>query len=107
MKIAQLYFLSLRQTQEMTQESTSGPFGSKFLTEEETQTSFEPIPSHGFSELVKVKRQGRWFLLNGLKPEYRKQPVYLELLKKEYALMVQLDHPNIVKAYAKEMNDEL
>ncbi len=91
----------------MTQESTSGPFGGKFLTEEETQTSFEPIPSHGFSELVKVKRQGRWFLLKGLKPEYRKQPVYLELLKKEYALMVQLDHPNIVKAYAKEMNDEL
>ena len=93
MKIAQLYFLSLRQTQEMTQESTSGPFGGKFLTEEETQTSFEPIPSHGFSEMVKVKRQGRWFLLKGLKPEY--------------ALMVQLDHPNIVKAYAKEMNDEL
>ena len=107
MKIAQLYFLSLRQTQEMTQESTSGPFGGKFLTEEERQTFFEPIPSHGFSELVKVKRQGRWFLLKGLKPEYRQQPVYLELLKKEYALMVQLDHPNIVKAYAKEMSNEL
>lgn len=91
----------------MTQESTSGPFGGKFLTDEESQTSFEPIPSHGFSELVKVKRQGRWFLLKGLKPVYRQQPVYLELLKKEFALMVQLDHPNIVKAYAKEMNDEL
>ncbi|MCR5192581.1 MAG: serine/threonine protein kinase, partial [Bacteroidales bacterium] len=61
----------------------------------------------GFNQLVKVKRQGRWFLLKGLKAEYRSKPVYLELLKKEYALMVQLDHPNIVKAYAKEMNDEM
>lgn len=60
-----------------------------------------------FDQLVKVKRQGRWFLLKGLKPEFRAQPVYLELLKKEYALMVQLDHPNIAKAYAKDMDDEL
>ena len=29
------------------------------------------------------------------------------MLKKEYELMVQLDHPNIVKAYAKDMDDDL
>lgn len=71
------------------------------------QTSFEPIESRGYSQLVKVNRQGRWFMLKGLKPEFRQSPIYLELLKKEFNLMVQLDHPNIVKAFAKEMNDEI
>jgi len=91
----------------MEDNSTSGPLSGAFLSDDEAQTSFEPIDSRGFNQLVKVKRQGRWFLLKGLKTEYRSKPVYLELLKKEYALMVQLDHPNIVKAYAKEMNDEM
>lgn len=87
--------------------STSGPLSGTFLSEDEVQTSYEPMSSRGFNLLVKVKRQGRWFLLKGLKPEFRKQQVYLELLKKEYELMVQLDHPNIVKAYAKDMDDDL
>lgn len=91
----------------MNNDSTSGPLNGSFLSADEAQTSFEPIDSRGFNQLVKVKRQGRWFLLKGLKAEYRSKPVYVELLKKEYALMVQLDHPNIVKAYAKEMNDEM
>ena len=91
----------------MTDNSTSGPFNRQFLSADEAQTSFEPMESHGFNQLAKVKRQGRWFLLKGLKEEFRQKPIYLELLKKEYALMVQLDHPNIVKAYAKEVNEEL
>lgn len=91
----------------MTDDSTSGPLNGTFLSADEAQTSYEPIASHGFSQLVKVKRQGRWFLLKGLKEEFRNKPVYFELLKKEYELMVQLDHPNIVKAYTKEMNDTL
>ena len=85
--------------------STSGPLNDAFLSADEVQTLYEPLASRGFSQVVKVKRQGRWFLLKGLKEEFRHKPVYLELLKKEYALMVQLDHPNIVKAIAKEENE--
>ena len=87
--------------------STSGPIQEQFIMPSDMGTSYEPLESRGFNQLVKVKRQGRWFLLKGLKPECQSQAVYLELLKKEYELMVQLDHPNIVKAYAKELNDTL
>ena len=90
----------------MTDNGTSGPISDLFISGEELQTSCELMESRGFNCLVKVKRQGRWFLLKGLKPEYRNQQVFLELLKKEYELMVQLDHPNIVKAFSKEMNEE-
>lgn len=87
--------------------STSGPIQKQFIMPSDMSTSYEPVESRGFNQLVKVKRQGRWFLLKGLKPEYRNQQVYLELLKKEYELMVQLDHPNIVRVSAKEVNEEL
>ena len=89
----------------MNDYSTSGPISEQFLSVEDNCEVFEELPGSGFNRLIKTKRQGRWFILKGLKPEYRDQAVYREFLKKEYALMVQLDHPNIVKAYAKEVND--
>ncbi len=91
----------------MTDDSTSGIIAGQFIGGEELRPTYEKVESRGFNQLVKVKRQGRWFMLKGLKPEFHKQTVYLELLKKEYELMVQLDHPNIVKAYAKEENEEV
>lgn len=91
----------------MEAESTSGPVSGRFVLADEMQTSFEPIESRGYCRLVKVNRQGRWFLLKGLKPEFRDSLVHVELLKKEYSLMAQLDHPNIVRAFAKEINEEL
>ena len=87
--------------------STSGPIDETFISEADIRTAYEEVPSRGFNRLMKVRRQGRWFMLKGLKSEYRDQAVYRELLKKEYALMVQLDHPNVVKAYAKEENEVL
>ena len=63
--------------------STSGPIQEQFILPSEINTTFEPLESRGFNQLAKVQRQGRWFLLKGLKLEFRQQPVYLELLKKE------------------------
>lgn len=85
--------------------STSGPIQEQFFLPSEMNSTYEKVPSRGFNQLVKVKRQGRWYMLKGLKPEFQQQIVNLELLKKEFELMVQLDHPNIVKSYAKELNE--
>ena len=41
-------------------------------------------------------------MLKGLKPEYVQDPVYQGLLDKEYNLMMQLNHPNIVRIYGVE-----
>lgn len=91
----------------MNDDSTSGIINGQFLSEDDSKSVYENVSSRGFNQLMKVKRQGRWFMLKGLAAEYRNQAVYLELLKKEYDLMVQLDHQNIAKAFAKEMNPEL
>ena len=91
----------------MNDDSTSGIINGQFLSEDDTKLVYEDVSSRGFNQLMKVKRQGRWFMLKGLAVEYQNQAVYLELLKKEYDLMVQLDHPNIAKASAKEINPKL
>lgn len=97
----------MRKISIMRDESTSGIIEGRFLNDDDGKSVYEAVSSRGFNILMKVKRRGRWFILKGLAAEYRDQPVYLELLKKEYDLMVQLDHPNIVKALSKEMNTEM
>lgn len=61
-------------------------------------TDFTPIPCKGFNILCKAKRYGRWWMLKGLKAEYRKQETYKALLHKEFDILISLQHPNIVAA---------
>ena len=91
----------------MNDDSISGPIDGRFISENETLSTYEELPGRGFNRMVKTNRQGRWFMLKGLRKEYLSQAVYLELLKKEYSLLARLDHPNIVKAYSKEENDTI
>lgn len=91
----------------MDDSSTSGIINGGFITETDVLTVYESSSSRGFNQVVKVRRQGKWFILKGLKPEYRELQAYIELLKKEFELGTQLDHPNIVKLLAKEMNPEI
>lgn len=91
----------------MNEDFTSEIIDVSFITDSETHPKYEELEPHGFNRLVKVMRQGRWFLLKGLKPEFVQQPMYLDLLKKEYELSIQMDHPNIVKALYKEVNSEI
>ena len=87
--------------------STSGVIDGNFITETDVQTVYESSSSRGFNQVVKVRRQGKWFILKGICPEYRGLQSYVELMKKEFELGIQLDHPNIVKILAKEMNPEI
>ena len=91
----------------MNEDETSEIMDVRFITDSDIQQTYEELATRGFNRLVKVMRQGRWFLLKGLKPEFAQQPMYLDLLKKEYALSIQMDHPNIVKALYKEVDSEI
>ena len=65
-------------------------------------TNFMELPSQGFNILIKAKRFGKWFLLKGLKEEYRHNPVFQEVLRKEFEIMANLSHPSIVSVFSKE-----
>ena len=70
-------------------------------------TDFTSIPCKGFNILCKAKRYGRWWMLKGLKAEYRKQETYKALLHKEFDILISLQHPNIVTASSIEEVPEL
>ena len=87
----------------MNQESSSsGVINSSFENISDVFTSYSEIPSSGFNCLYKAQRYGKWFVLKGLKPEYRTQAFYLELLTKEFELGVKMDHPHIAHTFSKE-----
>lgn len=71
-------------------------------TENEHFTDFTPIPCRGFNTLFKAKRYGRWWILKGLKEPFRQQETYRNFLKKEFTILVSLQHPNIVTASSLE-----
>lgn len=49
--------------------------------------------------LHKVGRGGRWFVRKGLNEETHGRAVFERLLRREYELLADLDHQNIVRAY--------
>ena len=61
-----------------------------------------PLPSKSYCLLYKAQRYGQWFVLKSLKPEFACQPAYQGLLDKEFQLMMQMSHPNIVRVYGVE-----
>jgi len=65
-------------------------------------TDFTPVPSRGFCQLTRAKRHGRWWMLKGLKEPYRHDTTYLTLLKKEFEIASQLQHPMVVSVYSLE-----
>lgn len=62
---------------------------------DDTFTQFTDIPSRGFNRLVRARRYGRWWLLKGLKEDYRSQTFYQTQLRKEFDITISLQHEGI------------
>ena len=66
----------------------------------ETKSSFydiKNIETKGYSSLHTATYLGKKVILKGLKPEFKNERFYQDLLKKEFEISRSLDHPNIVK----------
>ena len=53
----------------------------------------------GFNTLYKVSKNGRFFVYKALKKEYAGNPLYEELLKKDFNIGFSLTHSNICQYY--------
>ena len=60
-------------------------------------TKIEQISSRGYSELYRATRYGRLFMLKCLKAELAVQPVYQQMLRKEFEIVASLQHPSIMQ----------
>ncbi len=87
--------------------SSSGKVAAQNIRVSDKFTDFAELPSKGHCRLTKAQRYGMWNVLKGLKPQYSSDQQYVEMLSKEFALMVGLTHPNIVRTYGHENVPEL
>ena len=92
---------------EVSSVSTSGvvPGGADLSINAITEYIEQPCAGHNC--LYKVRRHSKWYILKGLKPVFRSQRLYVEMLRKEFDLAASLDHPNIVGTYTLEDNERV
>lgn len=83
-------------------EPTSGFLKPSDFVVNSNFTEFESIPSRGYCLLTRAKRNGRWWMLKGLKEPYRQDSVYRLMLQKEFDIMSQLQHPMVVSVFSLE-----
>lgn len=82
--------------------SSSGELRDEQMAVTEQFSAYEELKSNGFNRLVKAQRGGVWYILKGLKEEYRGVEFYENLLEKEAQFGGRLEHPNIVRVYGTE-----
>ena len=56
---------------------------------------------HGFNELYRLQKNGRFFVYKALKPELRGNLMYEDLLSKDFNIGFSLSHPGLCQYYGK------
>lgn len=64
----------------------------------EKWTEIEHLPEwdEPYYHVYTAKKHGKWVMLKTLRPEYRDNPEYQEMIEKEFDVRYNLSHPNIV-----------
>ena len=77
-------------------------FEEDFTSSTDAPAAPEPFYTSktGYSILYRYSRDGKFRILKGLLPQYAGNPIYEGLLRKEYEIGYELDHPNICRVYS-------
>ena len=62
---------------------------------------------HGYCNLYRARRHGKWHVLKALKPQYRDTPACQAMLRKEFDIGFQLSHASIAATLGLEEVDSL
>ncbi len=82
--------------------SASGYLADSFEGISQTFTDVEILTTSEVNVVAKAKRYGRWWLLKKLKEEIAGEAGYQQRLRKEFEILMQLQHPYVVAAYGIE-----
>ena len=82
--------------------SASGYLSDSFEGISQTFTDVEILATSEVNVVAKAKRYGRWWLLKGLRKEVAGEAGYQQRLRKEFEILMQLQHPGVVMAVGLE-----
>ena len=93
----------------MKQDYDSSTSGYLFDSFEGISRQFTDVTILSTSEVnivAKAKRYGRWWLLKGLNKQVANETAYIQRLRKELELLMQLEHPFVVTTFGLEMVED-
>ena len=82
--------------------SASGYLSDSFEGISQTFTDVEILAMSEVNVVAKAKRYGRWWLLKGLRKKVAGEAGYQQRLRKEFEILMQLQHPGVVMAVGLE-----
>mgnify|MGYP003440308052 FL=1 len=62
-------------------------------------TNFEQMAEGAYCDLWRACKEGQWYVVKALKPQFRKAAQYESLLRKEYDILSMFDSAYVVKVY--------
>lgn len=71
----------------------------------QTFSEWEELRRNGGFFVARAKRYGRWWVVKGLLPDYEPLESHRQMLRKEFEVMMMLQHPMVVQAVALEPVD--
>lgn len=74
---------------------------------EQKFSDFQQLESRGFNTLTVAQRYGRRWLLKGLRVDVRESGVYRAMLRKEFDILIGLQHSGVAAAFSLEDVEEL
>lgn len=74
----------------------------KFEGIEKKFTNLQELHSQGYTLLLRAKRYGRWYVLKTLTEDASGQSVYAQVLRKEFDVLIQLQHPHVLQTLGME-----
>ena len=87
--------------------STSGYLSDSFEGISRQFTDVTILRTSEVNIVAKAKRYGRWWLLKGLNKQVANETAYIQRLRKELELLMQLEHPFVVSTVGLEMVEDL
>ena len=82
--------------------STSGYLSDSFEGISRQFTDVTILRTSEVNIIAKAKRYGRWWLLKGLNKQVANETAYIQRLRKELELLMQLEHPFVVTTFGLE-----
>ena len=86
--------------------STSGYLSDSFEGISRQFTDVTILKTSEVNIVAKAKRYGRWWLLKGLNKQVANETAYIQRLRKELELLMQLEHPFVVTTVGLEMVED-
>ena len=87
--------------------STSGYLSDLFEGISRQFTDVTILSTSEVNIVAKAKRYGRWWLLKGLNKQVANETAYIQRLRKELELLMQLEHHFVVTTFGLEMVEDL